>query len=53
VQDAYVSIARLDSVAHIRTGRNYLFQSAKNLVLMRVRRERIVGNLGLSPNARG
>lgn len=49
VQDAYVSIARLDSVAHIRSGRNYLFQSAKNLVLMRVRREHIVGNLGLSP----
>lgn len=42
VQDAYVSIARLESVAHIRSGRNYLFQAAKNLVLMRVRRERIV-----------
>lgn len=26
VQDAFGSIARLDSVAHIRTGKNYLFQ---------------------------
>jgi RNA polymerase sigma factor (sigma-70 family) len=42
VQDAYVSITRLESVAHIRSGRNYLFQTAKNGILMRVRRERIV-----------
>lgn len=42
VQDAYVSIARLDSVAHIRNGRTYLFQAAKTAILMKVRRERIV-----------
>lgn len=48
VHDAYVSIARLDSVAHIRSGKNYLFQAAKNLVLMRVRRERIVPIDGLT-----
>jgi RNA polymerase sigma factor (sigma-70 family) len=42
VQEAYVSIARLDSVAHIRNGRNYLFQAAKSAILQKVRRERIV-----------
>jgi RNA polymerase sigma factor (sigma-70 family) len=42
VQDAYLAIARLDSVAHIRNPRTYLFQTAKNAVLARLRRERIV-----------
>jgi RNA polymerase sigma factor (sigma-70 family) len=42
VQDAYLSIARLSSVAHIRNPRNYLFQAAKTAVLVRLRRERIV-----------
>lgn len=42
VQDAYVAIARLDSVMHIRSGRNYFFQAAKSAILMRVRRERVV-----------
>jgi RNA polymerase sigma factor (sigma-70 family) len=42
VQDAYVAIVRLDSVAHIRSGRNYLFQAAKSAILMRVRRDRVV-----------
>jgi RNA polymerase sigma factor (sigma-70 family) len=42
VQDAYVSIARLESIAHIRSGKNYLFQTAKSSILMKVRRERIV-----------
>ncbi len=42
VQDSYVSIARLDSVRHIRSGRNYLFQTAKSMILQKVRHERIV-----------
>lgn len=42
VQDAYVSIARLDSVAHIANARTYLFQAAKTTLLMKIRRERIV-----------
>jgi RNA polymerase sigma factor (sigma-70 family) len=42
VQDAYLSISRLDSVAHIRNPRAYLFQSAKTAALMRLRRNRVV-----------
>lgn len=42
VQDAYLNIARLDSVAHIRDGRAYFFTTAKMVVLQRIRRERIV-----------
>lgn len=42
IQDAYLCIARLDSVAHIRNPRAYFFQAAKNAVLDRVRHERIV-----------
>ncbi|WP_222926950.1 RNA polymerase sigma factor [Sphingomonas gilva] len=42
VQDAYLSIARLKSVAHIRDGRSYLFATARMVVLQRVRRDRIV-----------
>jgi RNA polymerase sigma factor (sigma-70 family) len=42
VQDAYVSIARLRSIDHIRSGKNYLFQAAKSNILMRVRRARLV-----------
>lgn len=42
VQDAYLAITRLDSVAHIRNPRNYLFQAAKTAALMRLRRDRIV-----------
>lgn len=42
VQDAYVRIAQLDSVAHIRNGRAYLFTTARSAMLQRIRRERIV-----------
>lgn len=42
VQDAYLNIARLKSVAHIRSGRAYFFTTARMVVLQRIRRERIV-----------
>lgn len=42
VQDAYLNIARLESVAHIRDGRAYLFTTARMVLLQRIRRDRIV-----------
>ena len=42
VQDAYVLIARLDSVAHIRNGKSYYFQTAKSVFIQKIRRSRIV-----------
>lgn len=42
VQDAYVKIAHLATVAHIHNGRGYLFATARSLLLDRIRRERIV-----------
>lgn len=42
VQDAYVQIARLDSVAHIRDGKSYFFQTAKSVFIQKIRRARIV-----------
>lgn len=42
VQDAYVKIAKLDSVAHILNGRGYFFATARTILLDRIRRERIV-----------
>jgi len=42
VQDAYVKIAKLDSVTHIRNGRSYFFTTARTMLLDRIRRERIV-----------
>lgn len=42
VQDAYLKIAKLDSVRHIRNGRAYFFATARTLLLDRLRRERIV-----------
>jgi RNA polymerase sigma factor (sigma-70 family) len=42
VQDAYVRISQLASVDHIRNGRAYLFQTARTVLLQKVRRERIV-----------
>lgn len=42
VQDAYVKIARLDDVSHIRNGRAYFFATARSVLLDRIRRERIV-----------
>jgi RNA polymerase sigma factor (sigma-70 family) len=42
VQDAYLTLARLESVAHIRSGRAYLFTTARSLLLQRIRRDRLV-----------
>lgn len=42
VQEAYLRIARMDSVSHIRNGRAYLFTAARALVLERIRHERVV-----------
>jgi len=42
VQDAYVLIARLDSVSHIRNGKSYFFQTAKSVFIQKIRRARIV-----------
>ncbi|MFT4077573.1 MAG: sigma-70 family RNA polymerase sigma factor [Asticcacaulis sp.] len=42
IQDAYVLIARLDSVAHIRDGKSYFFQTAKSVFIQKIRRSRIV-----------
>lgn len=42
VQDAYLRIAQLDSVAHIRSGRAYFFTAARTAWLQRIRRERVV-----------
>lgn len=42
VQDAYLNLARLESVAHIRNGRAYLFATARSVLLQRIRRERLV-----------
>ncbi len=42
VQDAYVAIARLSGVDHIHNGKAYLFQTAKSVLLHKIRRARIV-----------
>ncbi|MFC4595484.1 RNA polymerase sigma factor [Sphingobium tyrosinilyticum] len=42
VHDAYLCIAQLTDVSHIRNGRAYLFTTARSMMLQRVRRERIV-----------
>jgi RNA polymerase sigma-70 factor (ECF subfamily) len=42
VQDAYVRISQLASIAHIRDGRAYLFHTARTVLLQQVRRRRIV-----------
>jgi RNA polymerase sigma-70 factor (ECF subfamily) len=42
VQDAYLKIARLDSVAHIKSGRGYFFSTARTVLIDRIRRDRIV-----------
>ncbi|MGP7797000.1 RNA polymerase sigma factor [Sphingomonas sp. CLY1604] len=42
VQDAYLRISRLDSVAHISSGRAYFFAAARSALLDRIRRQRIV-----------
>jgi len=42
IQESYCRIAGLTDVTHIRSGRAYLFTTARMLVLERVRRARIV-----------
>lgn len=42
VQETYAIIASLDSVGHIRNPRNYMFEVAKSVVLLAIRRARIV-----------
>ncbi len=42
VQDAYVKISNLESVAHIKSGRGYFFATARTILLDRIRRDRIV-----------
>jgi RNA polymerase sigma-70 factor (ECF subfamily) len=42
VQDAYLRIAKLDSIGHIRNPRAYFFTTARMTLLERIRRERIV-----------
>ncbi|WP_338015367.1 RNA polymerase sigma factor [Altererythrobacter sp. C41] len=42
VQEAYCQIARLEEVGHIRSGRAYFFTTARNVVLMQLRRARVV-----------
>jgi RNA polymerase sigma factor (sigma-70 family) len=42
IQEAYSRLAALDSVAHIGSGRAYLFQTTRNIVLEQVRRSKIV-----------
>jgi RNA polymerase sigma factor (sigma-70 family) len=42
IQEAYSRLASLDSVAHIGSGRAYLFQTTRNIVLEQVRRSKII-----------
>jgi len=42
VQESYCRIACLTDVSHIRSGRAYLFTTARMLVLERIRRSRVV-----------
>jgi RNA polymerase sigma factor (sigma-70 family) len=42
IQEAYSRLAALDSVAHIGSGRAYLFQTTRNIVLEQLRRSKIV-----------
>jgi RNA polymerase sigma-70 factor (ECF subfamily) len=42
IQEAYCRIASLSDVAHIRSGRAYLFTTVRMLVIERIRRSRVV-----------
>jgi RNA polymerase sigma factor (sigma-70 family) len=42
VQETYAVLAELDSVAHIRNPRNYLYTVAHSIILRHVRHERVV-----------
>lgn len=42
VQETYLQLTKLDSIGHIRSGRAYFFTTARTVLLMRIRHERIV-----------
>ncbi len=42
IQHAYCRLAELDYVGHIRSGRRYLFATARSIMLERIRRSQIV-----------
>jgi RNA polymerase sigma-70 factor (ECF subfamily) len=42
IQEAYSRLSELDSVSHIGSGRAYLFQTTRNIVLEQARRSKIV-----------
>jgi RNA polymerase sigma factor (sigma-70 family) len=42
IQEAYCRLAELDDVTHIGSGRAYLFQTTRNIVLEQLRRSKIV-----------
>ncbi|MDB5582303.1 MAG: polymerase, sigma-24 subunit, subfamily [Bradyrhizobium sp.] len=42
IQEAYCRLSTLDTIDHIQSGRAYLFTTARNVVLERLRRARIV-----------
>jgi RNA polymerase sigma-70 factor (ECF subfamily) len=42
IQEAYCRLSELDSVMHISSGRAYLFQTTRNIVLEQARRSKIV-----------
>jgi len=42
VQDVYYRLLKLSSIAHIDDPRNYLFQTARNIVIDQVRRKAVV-----------
>lgn len=42
IQEAYCRLAAMDDVTHIGSGRAYLFQTTRNIVLEQVRRSKIV-----------
>ena len=42
IQEAYCRLAEMDDVTHIGTGRAYLFQTTRNIVLEQLRRSKIV-----------
>jgi len=42
IQEAYCRLAELDDVTHIGSGRAYLFQTTRNIVLEQIRRSKVV-----------
>jgi RNA polymerase sigma factor (sigma-70 family) len=42
IQETYCRLAALESVAHIASGRAYFFRTARNVVIEKIRRARIV-----------